>query len=169
MLCIGLEERKSVTAKDMTQLNVVEKKLLPLEGTLAAFEQVTQGLERASQRFLVLVPNIDPGIEQDLAKVMYNYRHRVTAYRNHLRVVLLKCSNASKLLNGILNLNDQYIAREHSSHVLHLTRSMGVITAITLTFLSFTAVAVSLDWTIFDAKILICTQGYDGDADLLPR
>jgi hypothetical protein len=85
-----------------------------------------------------------------VAELCANLASMTTVYRDNTAVLLVKCTSTLGVLNSILNLNNQRIAQQQNDRVFYLTTStvddsatVRVITAITLVFLSFTAVAVS--------------------------
>ena len=149
MLSIGLENSEVVIPKDMTDLNFIETRLLPVESILNGLDLVLHGLEEMFSKWLARDGSGHAAIQQDWAEMLGNQRKKTAAYRNYSHILLQKCSSSSKLLEGIMDFHSQAIARQQSSHVLFLTTAtvddsttVRVITAITLAFLSFTAVAV---------------------------
>ena len=184
MLSIGLTDLKSVVASDMAEINFVATRLLPIEAILIASGHVLDGLERISQRWSHhLAGPVSPIQDSLWSGGLFNERNELVAYRSYLHVLMQKCSNVSKLLDGILNFRQ-------SSHVLLLTTStvddsatVRVITVITLVFLSFTAVAVSPfnfysqhyfpsmfgeRETWYESTLTHNSSGYHGNANLLP-
>lgn len=150
---MGLDHEKVVIPENMSSLHYFESRLIPCEAILDSFQQTLEGIKKTIRQH----PRLGPG-PREVDKIFSNYSNRATAYRSNVKVLLKKCASASQLLNGILNANDQKILREdqrilrqQSERVLYLTRStvddsatVRVITFITLIFLTFTSVAVSV-------------------------
>lgn len=151
MLCFGFVDPKGVKPGDMSQLDFIRRKITPLEPLLLVFRTTLDGLDNAFHRWRASRPkDCHSKSEQEWLDLICNYRYRTSSYEAYVCGMKEKCSTALQLLNGILDFNNQNIARQQNERVYLLTNStvddsatVRVITGITLIFLSFTAVAVS--------------------------
>ena len=149
MLNIGLKDVDGVSPDDITDLKLLESRLLPVEPALHAFWQLLDGLNHVIQHD-ELSKTLSPVATAEWAQQSSNYSKKVSAYMNNIRVLNRKCANTAQLLDQLFNFHNQRIARQQSSAVLFLTTktvddsaTVRVITAITLVFLACTATAVS--------------------------
>ena len=151
MLTIGMKTIGTVTADDMADLSFVESRLQPAEALLDALDRTLQGLRQFHERWA----RLDSGIDQcSLAmgpQHIVNMRNSVVAYKQYADTLLKRCHGAFQTLNGVLGVNSELISRRQADRVEYLTTStvddsatVKVVTVITLIFLSFTAMAVSL-------------------------
>jgi hypothetical protein len=147
MLTIGLKDLNGVAANDIADLSSTERRLVPVDAILGATTRLLRDLEHFVQSNSTLAAGATVG---ELAELCANLASMTTAYRDNTAVLLVKCTSTLGVLNSILNLNNQRIAQQQNDRVFYLTTStvddsatVRVITAITLVFLSFTAVAVS--------------------------
>lgn len=140
---VGFLDERSIVPKDMADLKFYECRLLPMHTALTGLENLLVGLERLFQRWCEHQES-PPEVEHSWSEAVINYRCKADAHKTYLAILLQKCNSAASLLNGIVNFNSQ-------SHTLFLTKAtvddsatVRVITFITLVFISFTVVAVSI-------------------------
>jgi hypothetical protein len=148
MLTAGLKDLNGVTSDDIADLSFTERRLVPVDAILASTTRLLGDLEQFVQASSVI--SVSPS-KLGLAEILINAANTATAYRDNVAVLLLKCTSTQEVLNNILNLNNQRIAQQQNDRVYYLTTAtvddsatVRVITAITLVFLSFTAIAVSI-------------------------
>jgi hypothetical protein len=147
MLTIGLKDLDGVVARDIADLSFTERRLIPADAILAATTRLAQDLGNVIQS--KTTSTVGPtGVE--LVEFCANLASTTISYRDNAATLLVKCTSTLGVLNSILNLNNQRIAQQQNDRVFYLTTAtvddsatVRVITAITLVFLSFTAVAVS--------------------------
>jgi hypothetical protein len=147
MLTIGLKDLDGVVAKDIADLSFTERRLIPVDAILAATTRLAQDLGNFIQSNTTSTAS-PTGV--DLVEFCANLASTTICYRENAATLLVKCTSTLGVLNSILNLNNQRIAQQQNDRVFYLTTAtvddsatVRVITAITLVFLSFTAVAVS--------------------------
>jgi hypothetical protein len=146
MRTTGLKDLNGVTPDDIADLSFTERRLVPVDAILASTSRLLHDLGV----FVQSSPITSAGLlTLGLAESFTNAANTATAYRDNVTVLLLKCASTQEVLNSILNLNNQRIAQQQNDRVFYLTTAtvddsatVRVITAITLVFLSFTAVAV---------------------------
>lgn len=150
MLCVGLQDPDSVSPLDMTSLNHVQVNLSPLHSSLSALARAIDGLDRAYGRWVDAQGHTTKLSNSKWNDVAINYRSKISSHQANLDVIERKGNATAQLLTNILELHGRNIARQQNDRVLLLTMftvddsvTVRVITAITLVFLSFTAVAVS--------------------------
>jgi hypothetical protein len=147
MLTIGLKDLDGVVMKDIADLSFTERRLIPVDAILAATTRLAQNIGNFIQSNTTSTTG-PTGVE--LVEFCANLASTTISYRENAATLLVKCTSTLGVLNSILNLNNQRIAQQQNDRVFYLTTAtvddsatVRVITAITLVFLSFTAVAVS--------------------------
>lgn len=141
MLSVDATDPDGVDPEDRSNLTFFKTRLLPIEPVLRALDLGMDGFDKVISHYdQVFTPYNAMG---SWKQYLYNHRIKTATYRDQANTLLQKCANASQLL-------DSNLAHQQNSHILFLTNStvddsatVRVITAITLMFLSFTAVAVS--------------------------
>lgn len=148
MLTIGLKHLDGVVAKDIADLSFTERRLIPVDAILAATTRLAQDIGNFIQSNTTSTAGPTGGVE--LVEFCANLASTTICYRENAATLLVKCTSTLGVLNSILNLNNQRIAQQQNDRVFYLTTAtvddsatVRVITATTLVFLSFTAVAVS--------------------------
>jgi hypothetical protein len=146
MLTIGLKESGGVAANDISDLSFTERRLIPADAILAATTRLAHDLGNFVQSKTSSTAG-PTGVE--VVEFYTNLASTTICYRDNAAALLVKCTSTLGVLNSILNLNNQRIAQQQNDRIFYLTTAtvhdsatVRVITAITLVFLSFTAVAV---------------------------
>jgi hypothetical protein len=147
MLNLAVDHLDCVRAEEIADINLCENRLLPVDTILAAWDQTLDGLAKVHSIWSQHAGDTSPDL---WPKEIDKYRRKVSAFRSYTRVLLQRCSNATKLLEKLLDLKNQSVTERHSAHMMALTTNtvddsatVRVITAITLVYLSCTAVGVS--------------------------
>lgn len=164
MLTIGLKDLDGVVAKDIADLSFTERRLIPVDAILGATARLAQDVGN----FIQSKTTPSTGLtDEELIEFCVNLASTTISYRENAATLLVKCISTLGVLNSILNLNNQRIAQQQNDRVFYLTTAtvddsatVRVITAITLVFLSFTAVAVSQPHNISH----YCTRADGGGA-----
>lgn len=150
MLGIGFQNISVVKPEDMASLNIIQVKLLSASCAIESSIEILLHLETAMQQWFTIEVKPEPLTRQQMVSTLHNSRYRMEADRRGIEALLQKCPIAMQLLAGILEINNQLIARGQSDRMEVLTKlsvndaaTVQVISAISAVFLSFAVVAVS--------------------------
>lgn len=148
MLNRGLSSKEAANAHDMAKLSLISKRLLPIQPLLLSLMRILDGLENCCSFTL---PGFSNAQTLQWQQFLKSSRDSAMALQDNAQVLQQKLAECSQLLTWILSYKSQCIAEQQNERVLQLTHStvddsatVRVMTAITLVFLSFTAIAVSV-------------------------
>lgn len=150
MHALGLKAPSRVDAEDLVNLHYYESRLLPLDVNLAALQRVIDGLQLLGNDWTSLVSAGDQALPPDSNVLYQNHSYTIAAYRENARVLMHKAQSSTRLLDGIMSVQNQSIAKLQNNRLEYMTTmtvddsaTVRVIGVISLVYLSFTSIAVT--------------------------
>jgi hypothetical protein len=151
----GGKDPSCVTPKDIVDLAFFESRLAPVVPLLRSIDSTFSALFGLVERLPPSYTDSDSTPSQDWAAIFTNRRYEVESYKFAVSGLLEKCACVQRLSEGLLNHQNQINAQRQTQATLRLTNATAddsayvrVITAITVVFLSSTAVAVCIAMTM---------------------
>lgn len=144
-MTIDLKSEFDISHETLRQVNCLKQKLLPLRSVLAALGLILNTLED------VLRPELHDKQGDDTTSILCNLRNEALVNSENSKYLLQLAESIQMQTSDTLNIKNQDVSVQQNDQLFKLARasasdslSIRVITILTLVYLPFSFVAVSL-------------------------